>query len=209
MKRMIIILMITILVLIAGYKVYSVHLAIEFKKYCVEDCEVNHVSRSELDNVKQSRSELAITNITNYQDHISSTKQRLSNYDLDDELLDRLEKANVTTEYNSDLNYTVDELMKLETNYKRVSNELDQIEFEFNQSIYQTQIACYLDVIKHDKARLEIADLSDDEQKQYEELNEELNSIDYNRATSYDLDELNAYAKQFKNLAKQYDYLAS
>lgn len=209
MKRMIIILMITILVMIAGYKVYSVHLVQEFQKYCIDDCEVTHVSKAELDNVKQSRNELAITNIINYQDHISSTKQRLSNYELDDELLDRLGKAKVTSEYNSDLDYSIDELIELEEEYKQVSDELDQIEFEFNQSTYQTEIAGYQKEIKRYKEKLEQTSLSDDEQEQYETLNSELNSIDYDQALSYDLDELHAYAKEYKGLANQYNYLVS
>lgn len=209
MKRMTIILMITILVMIAGYKVYSVHLVQEFQKYCTQDCDVTHVSRSELDNIKKSRSELAITNIINYQDHISSTKQRLSNYDLDDELLDRLEKAKVTSEYNSDLDYSIDELIDLEEEYKQVSDELDQIEFEFNQSTYRTEIAEYQKEIKQDKETLEQTRLSADDLEQYKTLNDELNSIDYDEALSYDLDELNTYAKEYKGLAKQYNYLAS
>lgn len=208
MKRIILILTITVLVIVGAYKLYSFHLVMEFKQYCIEDCEVTHVSKSELDSVKQSRSEIATTNILDYKEHISDTEQRLSNYDLNDKLSSKLDSTKVSTEYNSDLDYSVDELIDLEANYKHVSDELDQIELEFNQSTYRTQIAGYQDIIKQDKERLELADLSSEEQQQVDNLDNQLKEVDYDRATGYDLDQLNTYAKEYKELAKQYDYLA-
>lgn len=209
MKRMIIILMIVILVMIAGFKIYSVHLANEFQKYCIEDCEVKHVSKAELNNVKQSRSELATSNIIDYQDHITNTKQRLSRYDLSDEQSEKLESANVTTEYNSDLDYTTDELIKLEADYKKVSDIVDEVDLEFGKSTYQEKIAGYLDDIDQDKEKLNKASLSSGNKQQLDNLNKELSNLDYDESVSYDLDELNAYAKEYRELAKQYNYLAT
>lgn len=206
---MIIILMIVILVMIAGLKIYSVHLANEFQKYCIEDCEVNHVSKAELDNVKQSRSELATSNIIDYQNHITNTKQRLSRYDLNDEQLEKLENANVTIEYNSDLNYTTDELIELEADYKKVSDTVEEVDLEFSKSTYQEKIAGYLDDINQDQEELNKASLSSGDKQQFDNLNKELSDLDYDESVNYDLDELNAYAKEYKQLAKQYNYLAT
>lgn len=209
MKRMIIILMIVMLVMIAGFKIYSVHLTNEFQKYCIEDCEVNHVSKAELNNVKQSRSELATSNIIDYQDHITNTKQRLSRYDLSDEQSEKLEGANVTTEYNSDLDYTTDELIKLEADYKKVSDNVDEVDLEFSKSTYQEKIAGYQDDINQDKEELNKTSLSSGDKQQLDNLNKELSDLDYDESVNYDLDELNAFAKEYKQLAKQYNYLAT
>lgn len=209
MKRMILILMITILVIIAGYKIYSVHIAQEYQKYCTLDCEATHVSKSELDNIKATRLELAITNITEYQDNISSTKQRLSNYDLNDEQQSNLDKANVSSEYNPNLTYSVDELIELEKEYKKASDEVDQIEFDYSKSTYQNEISEYKDEINQDIDSLEQFDLSADDKQVYDELKDELNTIDYDGTASYDLDQLNSYAKEYKGLAKKFHYLAT
>lgn len=209
MKRMIIILMIVILVMIAGFKIYSIHLTNEFRKYCIEECEVNHVSKAELDNVKQTRSELATTNIIDYQDHITNTKQRLSRYDLSDEQSDKLESANVTTEYNTDLEYTTDELIELEADYKKVSDMVYEVDLEYSKSTYQEKIAGYLDDINQDKEKLNKASLSSSDKQQLDNLNKELSDLGYDESISYDLDQLNAYAKEYRELAKQYNYLAT
>lgn len=208
MKRIILVLIIVILVLIAGYKVYSKHLVVEYQKYCVDNCETTRVTRKELDRIKQSRSELAVSNIYDYQNEAEGIADSLSYDNLSNDEQQALDNIKLSEEYSESVDYSVDDLIELESDYKKADEEVKKVYHDYYERINKETIDEYIKQINDDKKQLEHATLSEDEQKQYDDLNEQLLDSNYDDSVDYNMDQLDGYIKEYRMLAKQYNYLA-
>lgn len=208
MKRTVLILIIVIAVIFISYQVYNNYLTREFKKYCIDNCDVNHVSKNDLENVKSSRKEIAVTNIQKYQDDIESINNNLVTADLTSDEQAKLNNTKLEEEYNQSIDYSIDELLQLETEYKQVDDSVQQVFNDYNERLSKESINEYLKQIEINKQDLENASLSSTEQEQYADLNEQLSSINYDKSKDYNMEQLDSYIKMYRNLAKQYNYLA-
>lgn len=206
MKRIYIVAVVLILIIsFIGTNIYKQH---EYYKYC-SDCEAKHVTFNQLEEIKSERSLNAESNILEYRDHIANQTTKLSYRDLNEAETNRLDTAKVKKVYDEDKVYSVDELISLEDNYKKINDELDDLEHDNSERTYKLEISGYLEEIKQNQNILETKELTVLENKELKVLNEELDDINYDEKTDYSIGTLGDIKREIKALNNKYNNITN
>ncbi|WOO88671.1 hypothetical protein R2F61_07010 [Mollicutes bacterium LVI A0078] len=178
----------------------------EYQKYCQEDCESTKVSSDELDQTIEERKATAIASIEESSKSISETTEYLTEHELNDEESKTLESLKPSTEYSKDEEYTVDELIEMETNYSKVSKKLSDLKTTYRTRYLTTQIETNEKAINKTKTSLKDYDLTDEETKSKKSLDKKLN---YDSEKEYTVAELSELNKTYKSVKSDYSTLLS
>ncbi|WOO91326.1 hypothetical protein R2F61_01885 [Mollicutes bacterium LVI A0078] len=176
----------------------------EYQKYCQEDCESTKVSSDELDQTIEERKATAIASIEKLSKSISETTKYLTEQKLNDDESKTLESLKPETEYSKDEEYTVDELIEMETNYSEVSKKLTDLKTEYRTRYLTAQIETNEKAINKTKTSLKDYDLTDEETKSKKSLDKKLT---YDIEKEYTVAELSEFNKTYKSVKSDYGTL--
>lgn len=199
---------IVVVVLVVGVQVKaSANERLEaYQKYCQTDCELTKVTREELDQTINTRKEAAVASIEKSSKSISDTTKYLTEHDLNDEETKTFESLKPSTEYSKEKEYTVDELIEMETDYNEVAKKLTDLKTSYRTRYLTSQIETNEKAINKTKTSLKDYDLTDDETKSKKSLDKKLT---YDSEKEYTVDELSEFNKTYKSIKSDYSTLLS
>ncbi len=203
MKKYVIIAIIGILIIILGINFYKQN---EYQKYC-QDCSRRHVTFTELEDVKRERKLDSIEQILNYQEHISNQFSKISNRNLTENEKSRLDNAVVKVDYDENKTYDLNQIIKIEADYKSVSDELDKLEHDNSERTYKAEIKINLETIKADQDIINGKKLTIRQNEQFKALNLELDNIDYDENFDYEIGTLGEIKREIKTLKNKFNNL--
>ncbi len=203
MKKYVIIAIIGILIIILGINFYKQN---EYQKYC-QDCSRRHVTFTELEDVKRERKLDSIEQILNYQEHISNQFSKISNRNLTENEKSRLDNAVVKVDYDENKTYDLNQIIKMEADYKSVSDELDKLEHDNSERTYKAEIKIDLETIKADQDIINGKKLTIRQNEQFKALNLELDNIDYDENFDYEIGTLGEIKREIKTLKNKFNNL--
>lgn len=203
MKKYVIIAIIGILIIILGINFYKQN---EYQKYC-QDCSRRHVTFTELEDVKRERKLDSIEQILNYQEHISNQFSKISNRNLTENEKSRLDNAVVKVDYDENKTYDLNQIIKMEADYKTVSDELDKLEHDNSERTYKAEIKIDLETIKADQDIINGKKLTIRQNEQFKALNLELDNIDYDENFDYEIGTLGEIKREIKTLKNKFNNL--
>ncbi len=203
MKKYVIIAIIGILIIILGINFYKQN---EYQKYC-QDCSRRHVTFTELEDVKRERKLDSIEQILNYQEHISNQFSKISNRNLTENEKSRLDNAVVKVDYDENKTYDLNQIIKMEADYKSVSDELDKLEHDNSERTYKAEIKIDLETIKAAQDIINGKELTIRQNEQFKALNLELDNIDYDENFDYEIGTLGEIKREIKTLKNKFNNL--
>ncbi|WOO89483.1 hypothetical protein R2F61_07235 [Mollicutes bacterium LVI A0078] len=176
----------------------------QYEKYCQENCELTKVTREELEQTIDTRKGTAIASIEKSSKSISDITKYLTEHELNDEESKMLGSLKPVTIYSKDEEYTVDELIEMETNYSEVSKKLSNLKTEYRTRYLTTQIETNEKAINKTKTSLKDYDLTDEENKSKKSLDKKLT---YDSEKVYTVAELSELNKTYKSVKSDYSTL--
>ncbi|WOO88715.1 hypothetical protein R2F61_07465 [Mollicutes bacterium LVI A0078] len=176
----------------------------EYQKYCQNDCELTKVTREELDQTISTRKETAVASIEKSSKSISEVTKYLTEHELNDEESKTLDSLKPSAEYSKDEEYTVDELIEMETDYSEISKKLSDLKTSYRTRYLTTQIETNEKAINKTKTSLKDYDLTDEETKSKKSLDKKLT---YDSEKEYTVAELSEFNKTYKSVKSDYSTL--
>lgn len=175
-----------------------------YQKYCQEDCELTKVTSEDLEQTIDTRKESAVVSIEKSAKSISETTKYLNEQKLNDEETKSLDSLKPGTNYSEDEDYTVDQLIDMETNYGEVSKKLTDLKTSYRTRYLTIQIESNQKAINKTKTSLKDYDLTDEETKTKKSLDKKLT---YDSEKEYTVDELSKLNKTYKSVKSDYSTL--
>lgn len=179
---------------------------VEYQKYCQEDCGLAKVSTEQLDQTIKERKATAVASIEKSSKSINETTEYLSGKTLNDEETKSLESLKPETKYSKDEEYSVDQLIEMETNYSEVSKKLSNLKTSYRTRYLTSQIKSNQKAINKTKTSLKDYDLTNEESKTEKSLNKKLT---FDSEKEYTVGELSKLNKTYKSVKSEYSTLLS
>lgn len=177
-----------------------------YQKYCTSECSLTKVSNDQLDETIKLREEETKTNISKSKKSIESLTKYLNDHDLNDEEQKSLDAIKLKEEYSEDSDYTVDQLIEMESNYKSVAKELSNLKESYRTRYLTSKIVSNNKAIKKSKESLKEYDLDETETKTKKAIDKKLT---YDTEKKYTVDELSDLNKVYKQAKEDYETLLS
>lgn len=177
-----------------------------YQKYCTSDCTLTKVSNEQLNETIELREEEAKTNINKSNKSIENLTKYLNDHDLNDEEQKSLDAIKLNEVYTEKSDYTVDQLIELETNYKSVSKELSNLKETYRTRYLTSKIVANNKAIKKSKESLKDYDLDTTESKTKKTIDKKLT---YDSEKHYSVNELSELNKVYKQAKEDYETLLS
>lgn len=178
----------------------------EYQKYCQNDCELTKVSNEQLEQTIDTRKVSAIASIEESSKSINKTTKYLNEQKINDEESKTLDSLKPETKYSEDKEYTVDQLIEMESNYKEVSKKLSNLKTEYRTRYLTPQIKSNQKAINKTKTSLKDYDLTSEETKTKKSLDKKLT---FDSKKEYTVDELDELNKTYKAVKGDYSTLLS
>lgn len=173
----------------------------EYQKYCQNDCELDKVSKMQLEETINNRQKTAIDNIIKYQTNIEEVTKYLTEQKLNDEEKKKLESLVLVKEYEVEVEYTVDELIELESSYSELSQQMTDLKTNFRTRYLTAKINSNSKSISATKKSLKNFELTDAESKTQNDLDKKLK---FKKDTVYRVEQLSDFNIIYKTVKKDY-----
>lgn len=178
-----------------------------YQKYCTSECTLTKVSNEQLDEIVKLREEEAKTNISKSNKSIEDLTKYLNDHDLSDEEQKSLDAIKLKEVYSNKSDYTVDQLIEMESNYKSVAKELSNLKESYRTRYLTSKIVTDNKAIKKSKESLKEYDLDENETKTKTAIDKKL-TYDSEK-NDYTVDELLDLNKVYKQAKEDYETLLS
>lgn len=202
----IIIVVIVIALLVFKFQIHAKQNLEDYNKYCIEDCNDSKVTNKELKAVITKREEVAIANIKKNIKSIDDTTAYLKKKKLTTEESKKLENIKVDSKYDSSKDYNIDELIVMETNYKTMSKQIEELKTEVRIRTLTKSIVANNKKISSIKKDIKSYELTSKESSKLKKLNEQLT---YDEKNEYTVKELTTINQTYADLVESYNTLLS
>lgn len=205
-KRRIVIFIAIVLFVISLIGEYYSSNHTKYEMYCQDECNDKFVTGKELDRTESDRKLSAEETIADDLDEIKSIKNFLSDKDLTAELQMRYDNAVEYQVYDDSADYSVAELIDLESEYNDTLEELQSIKHEFYKGIRITKIEDIDDEINTYKSKLTIPGNTLSVTQELSELNADYDEL-VAKGYSDNLDDLKELEQEYRDLEQKYESL--
>lgn len=177
-----------------------------YQKYCTSECTLTKVSNDQLDETIELREEEAKININKSKKSIEDLTKYLNEHDLNDEEQKSFDAIKLKEVYSEKSDYTVDQLIEMESNYKSVAKELSNLKDSYRTRYLTSKIVANNKAIKKSKESLKEYDLDETETKTKKAIDKKLT---YDTEKKYTVEELSDLNKVYKQAKDDYETLLS
>lgn len=191
---------------VIGIRVHAKANLEAYQTYCTKNCTLTKVSNEQLDKTISDREAEAKASIEKSIEQIKNTKEYLSKQKLNETEQNTLSGIKLDEEYKSDNEYTVDQLITLETNYKDTVKKLNDVKDTYRSRDFTSKIVSNNKAINKTKSSLKKYDLNAAESKTQKAIDDKLT---YDSAKIYSVKELENLNKIYTQAKSDYETLLS
>lgn len=183
-------------IIVVGFIHYGINNR-QYHKYCEGECPQKIVTNKVLNQVIEDRSKEEVKQIQKDKNAIDRATVKLDNANLNEEEEAEYQSYKIDSEYDSTIDYDVDQLIELAEVYNTALDNYSTLIDNHEVRILKDKIDEKQKAIAELQSTINNLSLSSQEQADYKQSLDYYNQIDYDKSKNYSLSELNVYLSEY------------